>query len=71
MATPKKNSRKSETLKTLGKHPKGKKEILVKNGRYGPYITDGKINVKIPKGKTPETVTLKEAVELIDKKKKK
>ncbi len=40
-------------------------DIQVLNGRYGPYITDGKKNAKIPKDKKPEKLTLKECEKLI------
>jgi DNA topoisomerase-1 len=33
--------------------------VQVLNGRYGPYITDGKKNAKIPKGSDPQKLTLK------------
>ncbi|MDH5379500.1 MAG: type I DNA topoisomerase [Cyclobacteriaceae bacterium] len=39
-------------------------DIQVLNGRYGPYIKAGKKNVKIPKGKKPEELTLEECKEL-------
>ncbi len=42
-----------------------KSDIQVLNGRYGPYITDGKKNAKIPKDKEPKELTLKECEELI------
>lgn len=49
-------------------------DIQVLNGRYGPYITDGKKNAKIPKGKEPKGLTLEECEKLIadapDKKKR-
>lgn len=41
--------------------------IKVLNGRYGPYITDGKKNAKIPKDTEPADVTLEQAKELLDK----
>ncbi|VAW57489.1 DNA topoisomerase I [hydrothermal vent metagenome] len=40
-------------------------EIQVLNGRYGPYITDGNKNAKIPKDREPASLTLKECEELI------
>ncbi len=40
------------------------KEVQIVNGRYGPYITIGKLNVKIPKDKTPEALTLEECLTL-------
>ncbi len=42
-------------------------DIQVLNGRFGPYIKAGKKNVKIPKGRVPEELTLEECVELADK----
>jgi DNA topoisomerase-1 len=41
--------------------------IKVLNGRYGPYITDGKKNAKIPKGTEPKDVTHEQARELLEK----
>lgn len=58
----------SQELKNLGKHTKTGEELIIKTGFYGPYITDGKVNVSIPKAKEVELITLEEAVELIDKK---
>jgi len=40
-------------------------EIQVLNGRYGPYITDGNKNARIPKGHEPESLTQAECEELI------
>jgi len=40
--------------------------VMVLNGRYGPYIKVGKKNVKIPKGKVPEDLTLEECLELAE-----
>ncbi|MCF7830646.1 type I DNA topoisomerase [Candidatus Gracilibacteria bacterium] len=40
--------------------------IKVLNGRYGPYITDGKKNAKIPKDKEPKKLTLKECEKLLE-----
>ncbi len=39
--------------------------IQVLNGRYGPYITDGKKNARMPKGREPKSLTLEECRELI------
>jgi len=41
-------------------------KIQVLNGRYGPYITDGKKNARIPKDRDPKSLTLEECRTLID-----
>ncbi|GJM30589.1 MAG: DNA topoisomerase 1 [Cyclobacteriaceae bacterium] len=41
--------------------------IMVLNGRYGPYIKAGNKNVKIPKDKIPDELTLEECLELAEK----
>lgn len=53
--------------KVLGEHPKTKKEISIKRGRFGPYVTDGKKNASL-KGYVVDEVTLDQAVQLIDEK---
>ncbi|MBA3757641.1 type I DNA topoisomerase [Candidatus Saccharibacteria bacterium] len=40
-------------------------EVQVLNGPYGPYVTDGKINVKIPKATDPKKITEKDALKLL------
>jgi DNA topoisomerase-1 len=39
--------------------------IKVLNGRYGPYITDGSKNAKIPKDQKPEEITHEQAKQMI------
>jgi DNA topoisomerase-1 len=51
--------------KPLGEHP-SLGGVAVKNGRYGAYVTAGGVNATIPSDKTPETITLPEAIALID-----
>ena len=52
-------------LKNLGAHPDGTGNVEVFSGRYGAYVKHGKTNATIPQDKTPETITLDEAVALI------
>jgi DNA topoisomerase-1 len=54
----------SSALKVLGDHPEGGK-VQVMSGRYGPYVKWNKINATLPKDRTPENVTLDDALELI------
>ncbi len=58
----------AEPLKTLGQDPNTKGDVVVKEGRYGPYVTDGKTNASIPKRMDPRTVDLATACELLEKK---
>jgi DNA topoisomerase-1 len=55
-----------EPIAMLGKHPASGGEIKLMAGRYGPYVTDGTTNATLPKGADPKTVTVEEAVRLID-----
>ena len=60
--------RAGESLKTLGEDPTSGGTILIKDGRYGPYITDGKTNASLGKKRTPDTLTLEEAIDMLTKK---
>lgn len=63
---PKASRRKTKiVLKNLGKHPETEAGIDLCDGRYGPFITDGNVNVSIPKNTDPNTVTLEQAIEMI------
>jgi DNA topoisomerase-1 len=58
-----KRKRDSErVIKTFTENP----DVKVLNGRYGPYIEFGKQNVKIPKGKEPQSLTYEECQALAD-----
>ena len=50
-----------KVLKTFDEEP----DLKVMNGRYGPYIVYKKQNVKIPKGKDAESLTLEECREIV------
>ena len=57
-----------EPLAVLGAHPETAKELKVMEGRFGPYVTDGATHATLPKGADPKSVSLEEAVALIDAK---
>lgn len=58
-------------LRELGDDPANGKPLVIKDGRYGPYITDGETNVTVPRDTTVEDVTLERAVELMAEKRAK
>ena len=41
------------------------KKVTVKDGRFGPYITDGETNVTVPRAETVEDLTAERAYELL------
>ena len=51
-------------LRELGEDPTGR-PIVIKDGRFGPYVTDGETNASLRKGDDVEAVTLQRAVELL------
>ncbi|PKL36442.1 type I DNA topoisomerase [Candidatus Peregrinibacteria bacterium HGW-Peregrinibacteria-1] len=57
-----------EPIAELGVDPESKGEIFVKDGRFGPYVTDGKTNVSLRKGVEPKDITFDVAVEMLKKK---
>jgi DNA topoisomerase-1 len=52
-------------LKDLGEHPGGGGKIQVLDGKYGPYVSWNKVNATVPKGSNPETLTVDDAVRLL------
>ncbi len=59
----------NSVLREIGKHDD--MDIVVKDGRYGIYITNGKVNVTIPKDTDYTSLDLATAIDLIKKKKEK
>jgi len=52
-------------LRVLGTDAAGR-QVEVRTGRYGPYVTDGETNASLRGGDDPDSVTLERALELID-----
>jgi DNA topoisomerase-1 len=52
-------------LKELGKDPQTQREVIVKDGRFGVYVTDGETNATLRRGDAVELLTLERALELL------
>jgi DNA topoisomerase-1 len=52
-------------LKELGADPASGRPIVIRDGRFGPYVTDGETNASLRRGDTPDAVTLERASELL------
>ncbi|CAX25733.1 DNA topoisomerase I [Methylorubrum extorquens DM4] len=57
----------SDPGRTLGQHPDGA-ALVVKAGKYGPYVSDGSVNATLPKTMAAESLTLEQAIDLINAK---
>ena len=55
----------SGLLKELGADPTSGRPIVVRDGRFGPYVTDGETNASLRRGDSPDGVTLERATELL------
>ena len=53
-------------LKELGPDPVSGEPVLVKDGRFGPYVTDGTTNASLRTGDTVEDITIERAAELLE-----
>ena len=52
-------------LKDLGTDPASGRPMMIKEGRFGPYVTDGEINATLRRGDDIETITSERAAELL------
>ncbi|MGW0173448.1 type I DNA topoisomerase [Rhodococcus sp. NPDC003322] len=52
-------------LRELGNDPVTEKPMVIKDGRFGPYVTDGETNASLRKGDEVETITDERAAELL------
>ncbi|HEY0508566.1 MAG TPA: topoisomerase C-terminal repeat-containing protein, partial [Blastococcus sp.] len=66
-AQPKQHGRRAAAapLKELGADPVTEGQVTVREGRFGPYVTDGETNASLRKGDDVETITIERAAELL------
>jgi DNA topoisomerase-1 len=68
LAAPKTRGRRAAAaapLRELGNDPASGKSVVVKEGRFGPYVTDGETNASLRKGDSIEELTIERAAELL------
>ena len=67
LSEPKQRGRRAAAppLREFGEDPISGKKVVCKNGRFGPYVTDGITNASLRKGEEPETITEDRAFDLL------
>ncbi|MEV4758228.1 type I DNA topoisomerase [Micromonospora sp. NPDC049559] len=73
LAAPKTRQRRAAAppLREMGADPLTEKPLVIKDGRFGPYVTDGETNASLRRGQTPESLTLEQASEMLAEKRAK
>jgi len=71
LAQPRQRRGAKPPIKDLGKDPSTGKQVLIKDGRFGLYMTDGETNVSFRKSETVDNVTLEHATERLAEKRAK
>ncbi|NUT37995.1 MAG: type I DNA topoisomerase [Hamadaea sp.] len=73
LAAPKQRGRRAAAppLREMGNDPLTEKPLVIKDGRFGPYVTDGEVNASLRRGQSPETLTLEQASEMLSEKRAK
>jgi DNA topoisomerase-1 len=59
------NAKPAAPLRELGNDPVSGQPVVVKDGRFGPYVTDGEVNASLRKGDAVEGITIERAAELL------
>ncbi|MHB8189606.1 MAG: type I DNA topoisomerase [Ferrimicrobium sp.] len=62
---PKRRGTKRASSMEVGVDPETKASIVLRSGRFGPYLSDGTINASLPRGMEPSEVTLESALDLL------
>ena len=55
----------AQPLRELGADPDTGAPVVVRSGRFGPYVTDGTTNASLRRGDDPDTITIERAAELL------
>ena len=55
----------AQPLRELGADPDSGAPVVVRSGRFGPYVTDGTTNASLRRGDDPDTITIERAAELL------
>ncbi|MEU5903939.1 type I DNA topoisomerase [Micromonospora sp. NPDC047527] len=73
LAAPKTRGRRAAAppLREMGVDPLTEKPLVIKDGRFGPYVTDGEFNASLRRGQTPEALSIEEASEMLAEKRAK
>ncbi|MEH1012306.1 type I DNA topoisomerase [Micromonospora sp. CPCC 206060] len=73
LAAPKTRQRRAAAppLREMGVDPLTEKPLVIKDGRFGPYVTDGETNASLRRGQSPEALTIEEASEMLAEKRAK
>jgi len=58
----------SDPGRAIGKDEASGRDLVVKAGRFGPYVTDGEVNATLPKSMSADALTLEEAIGLVNAK---
>jgi DNA topoisomerase-1 len=73
LAAPKTRGRRAAAppLRELGTDPLTDRPLVIKDGRFGPYVTDEETNASLRRGQSPETITIELASEMLAEKRAK
>jgi DNA topoisomerase-1 len=70
LAAPKTRQRRAAAppLREMGTDPLTEKPLVIRDGRFGPYVTDGEFNASLRRGQTPESLSIEQASEMLAEK---
>ncbi|MEV4620936.1 type I DNA topoisomerase [Asanoa sp. NPDC049573] len=73
LAAPKTRQRRAAAppLREMGPDPLTELPLVIKDGRFGPYVTDGEVNASLRRGQTPESLSIEQASEMLAEKRAK